>query len=471
MWGIWRNTVWGMKLSCGDSVGVEREDHEKMDGMRSILEKRKRGMKFAGIPSFCTANELVIEACLKQAMRFDDCVLLEATANQVNQYGGYTGMKPADYRDFVYDIADRAGFPRERIILGGDHLGPLTWQNEPEQEAMEKSVELVKLFVAAGLKKIHLDTSMRVADDPRDERLSDEVIARRGAVLYEACEEAYQDMLKEDPEEIRPVFIIGSEVPIPGGAQEAEDSISVTKPEDVEKTLAVYRREFEKRGLENAFDNIIGIVVQPGVEFGDEDVFAYDRVKAADLTEAMKKYENMVMEGHSTDYQSPKALKEMVEDGIAILKVGPALTFSLREGLFALSMMEKQLVPEEKQAGFIETMEKLMLENPSDWQKHYHGTEMQLELKRKYSFSDRCRYYFAQPAMKEAIQKLFDNLSGVEIPLSMLRQYMPVQYVKVRDGVLPFDAKELVLDCVVHVVEDYNYATKLNYMVGDAFFD
>ena len=118
-----------------------------MDALRAILQKRKEGMNYVGIPSFCTANDLVIEACLKQAKRFDDYVLLEATANQVNQYGGYTGMKPADYRDFVFEIADSVGFPKDKIILGGDHLGPLTWQNEPEKDAMEKAVELVKLFV------------------------------------------------------------------------------------------------------------------------------------------------------------------------------------------------------------------------------------------------------------------------------------------------------------------------------------
>ncbi|MBE5847306.1 MAG: tagatose-bisphosphate aldolase [Lachnospiraceae bacterium] len=441
-----------------------------MDAMREMLAKRKRGMKYAGIPSFCTASDLVIEACLKQAMRFDDYVLVEATANQVNQFGGYTGMKPADYRDFVYKIADGIGFPREKIILGGDHLGPLTWQNEPEKDAMAKSIELVKLFVLAGFKKIHLDTSMRVADDPTDVMLSDETIARRGAILYEACEEAYQELLKKNPNEVRPAFIIGSEVPIPGGAQEAEDSISVTKPEAVEKTLAVYKEQFEKRGLTNAFDNIIGIVVQPGVEFGDADVFHYNRTNAAKLVEAMKKYDNVVLEGHSTDYQPPECLKQMVEDGIAILKVGPALTFSLREGLFALSMMEKLLVPEEKQAHFIEVMEETMMKNPGNWQKHYHGTEAELAIKRKFSFSDRCRYYFAQPEMQAAIAKLFANMSEVEIPLGMLREYMPLQYIKVRDGVLSTDPKELAEDCVVHLVEDYNYATKLNYMISDRFY-
>ena len=441
-----------------------------MDALRKILQKRQAGMKYAGIPSFCTANELVIEACIRQALRFDDFVLIEATANQVNQYGGYTGMQPADFRDFVYAIADRIGFDREKIILGGDHLGPLTWQNEPEASAMAKSVELVKLFVSAGFKKIHLDTSMRVADDPKDQPLTDETIARRGAVLYKACEEAYQERLKEHPGEERPAFIIGSEVPIPGGAQEAEDSISVTKPEAVEKTLQAYREQFEKQGIHDAFRNIIGIVVQPGVEFGDEDIFHYNRQNASALTSFMKTHPEVVLEGHSTDYQSPEELRQMVEDGIAILKVGPALTFSLREGLFALSMMEKLLLPEENQAHFIETLEEIMLRDPSNWKKHYHGTEAELKIKRAYSFSDRCRYYFAQPEIQAAIEKLFCNLRSVHIPLSMLRQYMPQQYLKVRDGILSMDPKELAEDCVVHLAEDYNYATKLNYMVGDVFY-
>ena len=178
-----------------------------MDALRKMLYNRQKGMNFLGIPSFCTANELVIEACIRQAARFNDYVLIEATANQVNQYGGYTGMKPADFRDFVFEIADRNGFDRDRIILGGDHLGPLTWQNEPEASAMAKSVELVKLFVSAGFKKIHLDTSMRVADDPTDRPLTDETIARRGAILYKACEEAYQERLKTHPGEERPAFI------------------------------------------------------------------------------------------------------------------------------------------------------------------------------------------------------------------------------------------------------------------------
>jgi D-tagatose-1,6-bisphosphate aldolase subunit GatZ/KbaZ len=406
---------------------------------------------------------------MEQAKRFDDTILIEATANQVNQYGGYTGMKPADFREFVYEIADKVGFPRARIVLGGDHLGPLVWSDENEDIAIEKSIKLVKLMVSAGYKKIHLDTSMRLANDSKTERLPDEVIADRSARLYRACEEAYQELKMKNPDEIRPVYIIGSEVPIPGGAQEEEDSIAVTKPEAVEKTIAVYKQQFEKYGLKDAFENVIGVVVQPGVEFGDDCIFHYDQVKAAELCRNMKKHDGIVLEGHSTDYQSPVELKKMVEDGIAILKVGPALTFALRKGLFALSMIEKEIIPEENRANFENVLEKVMLENPLNWKKHYHGTQKEQALKRKYSFSDRSRYYLSQPEIQKAIDQLIKNVNSVDIPLGLLYQYMPLQYVKVRDGKLEKEAKRLIMDSVAEVIDSYNFATKYNYMIGEVF--
>ena len=222
------------------------------------------------------------------------------------------------------------------------------------------------------------------------------------------------------------------------------------------------------RGLDGAFDNIIGIVVQPGVEFGDGEVFRYDRAKAAALVRAMREQKGIVMEGHSTDYQPPQALKEMVEDGIAILKVGPALTFALREGLFALSEMERLLLPEAQWARFPEALEAAMLREPDNWKKYYSGTEAEQALKRKFSFSDRCRYYFAKEGVGRTVEKLFCNLSGVAIPMGLLHQYLPNQYAKVRAGTLPPEPRRLAGDCVVHLVEDYNYATKLNYMIADA---
>ena len=424
--------------------------------IQEMMEQRRQGKK-CGIPSYCTANPLALEIILKRAKQLQMPVLIEATANQVNQYGGYTGMLPKDFYEMIQKMAGEIGVPEELIILGGDHLGPLTWQNLPEKEAMEKSVELVYQYAKAGFTKIHLDTSMKVADDPEG-LLSTETIARRGAELYKASMKVYEERKAEVPDAMRPVFIIGSEVPIPGGAQEAEDSLSVTSPEAFQDTVATYKHIFEEAGVKEGWKDVVAVVVQPGVEFGDDQVFLYDHDAATALCSALEKYPEVCFEGHSTDYQSAECLKNMVNDGIAILKVGPALTYGLREALFALSFMEKELVPEDKRADFIETLEKVMLAEPGNWQKHYHGDDKQLALARKYSFSDRARYYIGQPEVTKAIDKLFDNLREYPIPMNMLHQYMPVSYTKVRDGILTLDPKELALDGVANFMLDYEYA-------------
>ena len=437
--------------------------------IREMVIKRQLGIH-SGIPSFCTASKIVIEAILEQAKRFDDYALIEATSNQVNQFGGYTNMTSKDFVDYVYHIADRINFPREKVLLGGDHLGPLAWADRPAAEAMENAKELVRQAVLAGCTKIHLDTSMRLGDDPTDQRLSDEVIAERGAVLYKVCEEAFQERLKEHPDSLQPVYVIGSEVPVPGGNQEDEDTVEVTDPDDFENTLITYRKKFKELGLENAWQNIIAVVVQPGVEFGNDEIHVYNRVDSYKLCKRLANYPDIVFEGHSTDFQPPHKLKEMVEDGIAIIKVGPALTFALREGLFALSMMEKELIKDEsKRANFIELLDRIMVENPKEWQKYYHGDELQKELARKYSFSDRSRYYMARSEIEAAINKLFENINSYDIPLGMIKQYMPSAFAKIREGKLSKDARELVKSNIVDMVEDYNFAVKYNYMTSGAF--
>lgn len=428
-----------------------------MNPIKEMLKNRgETGQR--GIPSYCTSNSLALEACMETAAKAGNYVLVEATANQVNQFGGYTGMRASDYMDYVHRIAEKAGLPREKLLVGGDHLGPLVWSNEPEEAAMKKACTLVGEFVRAGFSKIHLDTSMRLADDSPSEMLSTETIAKRGALLYKAALDAWELRKKEEPEAEFPVFIIGSEVPVPGGSQEEEDTVQVTKPEDFEHTVQIYKKVFEEAGFLDAFDHIIAVVVQPGVEFGDSSVCEYDREKARRLTDTLKKYPSLVFEGHSTDYQKEESLKEMTEDGIAILKVGPALTFALREGLFRMEALEKELLPEYMCSHFSMVLEDVMMENPDNWKRHYHGSSEEMHLARKYSYSDRSRYYMGDARVEAAMEKLFDNLNKAKIPESMLHQYMPSQYEEIRSGRLHKDAKELAKDAVVQIIKQYERA-------------
>jgi D-tagatose-1,6-bisphosphate aldolase subunit GatZ/KbaZ len=428
--------------------------------LKQLVAKHKQGQPI-GMYSACTGNELTIEACLERAKKAKSYVLIEATANQVNQYGGYTGMTPQDYRDYVLQLAAKVNFPADKIILGGDHLGPLTFSHLPAEDAMAEAEELIRQFVAAGFTKIHIDTSMRLGGDDPNVKLDPKLIAERGARLALAAEAAFAELKAENPDAPLPVYVVGSEVPIPGGSQEEDDQVQVTTVADFQETVTLFNDAFINLGLADAWERVIAVVVQPGVEFGNESIHPYSREAAAELCQALKAYPNLVFEGHSTDYQTPDCLRQMVEDGIVFLKVGPALTFALREGLFALSMIEKELLQHTGKplSNFIEVLEEAMLQEPKHWEKHYHGDETKKRLARKYSFSDRCRYYLPQEAVTQAVDLLFANLEAVEIPLSMLSQYMPIQYTKVRRGELANQPRELVKDRIINCIDEYLSAT------------
>jgi D-tagatose-1,6-bisphosphate aldolase subunit GatZ/KbaZ len=432
--------------------------------LKKLVAMQKSGFP-AGIYSACSANEYVIEAVMERALKSGEYVLIEATANQVNQYGGYTGMKPDDFRDFVYSLANKMKYPKDKLILGGDHLGPLTWKDEPAATAMKKSCELLRQYVLAGFTKIHIDTSMHLADDASKEKLNTGVIAERGAELCKVAEEAYQQLLMREPSAVRPVYVVGSEVPIPGGSQEEEEGIQVTAVSDFEATVETFRQAFLKLNLHGAWENVIAVVVQPGVEFGDDTIHEYNRESAKELCNAIKKYPNLVFEGHSTDYQTQFALRQMVEDGIAILKVGPALTFALREALFALNHIEEELFrydPDVHFSNFINILDEAMLSQPDNWKKHYHGNGVKLRFSRKYSLSDRCRYYLPEKSVQDSIQRMVRNLKSVPIPLTLISEFMPVQYIKIRNGELKNDPECLLRDRIINCIDEYLYATGAN---------
>jgi len=407
------------------------------------------------IPSVCSANRFVLLAAMDRAKRAGLPVLIEATANQVDQNGGYTGMRPEDFMKFVGDIADEACFPKTNMILGGDHLGPLTWRSLPEKEAMDNAEQLVRAYVRAGFTKIHLDASMRVADDDEKTAFPPEKAAERSTRLLRACEDEFSKLKAERPAAIPPVYVIGSEVPFPGGVVE-DEGMRVTSPEDFENVLSIFSEKFRRAGLEEALARVVAVVVQPGVEFGNAEIAEYDHDKAALLMAALNKHSNLVFEGHSTDYQTTEALHSMAEDGVAIQKVGPACTFALREGLYALSMIEKYVVePEEKASHFLETLDAVMLENPRYWAPYYHGTLKQQARDRVFGLSDRCRYYLTDKRVEFAQERLLRNLSEAAMPLPLLSQFLPEQYRLIRAGKLKNSPRAILVDKVGAVLDDY----------------
>lgn len=416
--------------------------------MKEIISRHKAGER-RGICSVCSAHPLVIEAALRFNLHSQEKVLIEATSNQVNQYGGYTGMKPADFRDFVFNIAAEVGFPRERIILGGDHLGPNCWQHEKAADAMEKSVALIEAYVAAGFSKIHLDASMSCADDPL--ALDPVVVAGRAARLCAAAEAT------ATPEQKRQLtYVIGTEVPVPGGEASSIGSVHVTRPQDAAATLETHQAAFRAAGLEEAMQRVIALVVQPGVEFDHTQIIHYQPQAARALSEWIAGTP-LVYEAHSTDYQTREAYRALVEDHFAILKVGPALTFALREAIFALAQMENALIPPERRSHVLEVIDEVMLDEPGYWKKYYRPTWSQSMVDIHFSLSDRIRYYWPHPRIRQSVEKLIASLSDTTLPLGLISQYMPVQFARLSRNELNATPHDLILDRIQDVLRAYRY--------------
>jgi D-tagatose-1,6-bisphosphate aldolase subunit GatZ/KbaZ len=422
-----------------------------IDFLASLAAARVAGTP-KGITSVCSAHPIVIEAALRQAAESGETVLIEATCNQVNQEGGYTGMTPAAFRDGVHAIADRIGLAHERIILGGDHLGPNPWRKLPAEDALRRAEAMVIAYVEAGYEKIHLDTSMGCAGEAV--ALADAVTAGRAARLAVAAEAVAKRV------GTKPHYIIGTEVPTPGGALETIEHLQVTRPAAVRATYEVHRRAFVTAGAEAAFARVVALVVQPGVEFGNANVVVYQPEQAQALSAVLTAMPKLVFEAHSTDYQPGEALAALVRDGFAILKVGPALTFALREALYGLDHIAAVLDPAWNGQSVKAAMEQVMLADPANWQAHYHGTPEQQLVLRHYSYSDRIRYYWPVPAARQAVDRLLGRLGTAAVPETLVSQYLPQLYPSVTSGALRPVAGDLLIAAVQHVLGTYAVACR-----------
>ena len=424
--------------------------------LQEIIGRNRDGEK-VGVYAVCSAHASVIAAAVQQAIEDESVLHVESTSSQVNQAGGYTGQTPCQFAEFLHSASQQAGLPRERVLLGGDHLGPYPWREQPSATAMSNACELVRACVLAGYNKIHLDASMACADDGKigpDEQ----TITQRAAILCRAAETAFGHL----PHGSSPLlYVIGTEVPAPGGESIAGNPPTVSPADQIPRALELFHAAFAEQGVTSAWERVIGLVVQPGVEFGENVIFDYDRGKASALSSALPQHPALVYEAHSTDYQKPVALAEMVQDHFAILKVGPQLTFAFREAVFALSEIERESLGRREGVRLSqvrEALEAAMLRNPSYWRSYYRGSEDELRLARMYSYSDRCRYYWGDVAVQQELAQLRANLDASPPPLTLVSQYLPMQYEAIRSGRLEASAEDMIQEHVRAILRVYSAA-------------
>jgi D-tagatose-1,6-bisphosphate aldolase subunit GatZ/KbaZ len=420
--------------------------------LRDIIRRNRSG-DVVGVCAVCSAHPELIATAAGEARANNSILHVESTSSQVNQHGGYAGQTPEQFAGLVRSITQNAGLSSDRVLLGGDHLGPFPWRREPVSLAMHKAHALVRACVLAGYQKIHLDASMACSDESAF-GLDERTVAERAAALCETAENAFRELPVHSPPLL---YVVGTEVPAPGGESSADEALSVTPASHVQSTLRAFQLAFAEHGLENAWERVIGLVVQPGVEFGEWNVFDYDRGKAASLSLALPASPQLVYEAHSTDFQLATGLRQLVEDHFAILKVGPELTFAFREAIFALCAIEHEMLrtKAEQVSRVREALEAAMLRNPSYWRDYCHGDENELRISRFYSYSDRCRYYWFQPELQAQVELLMKNLNDHPPALTLVSQYLPQEYDAIRAGVLRPLPSHMIRHHIAEVLHKY----------------
>ena len=275
--------------------------------------------------------------------------------------------------------------------------------------------------------------------------LPEATIAERAAELCAVAEEAGggRDL----------VYVVGTEVPIPGGELEALDALAVTPPEAALRTFELHRAAFAARGVGGAIDKVIALVVQPGVDMGNTQVFAYDPAKAAGLSAAVLEIPGVVFEAHSTDFQSEAALASLVATHFAILKVGPALTFAFREAVVAMAAIEERLVASGR-SDMLAVLDHAMDDNPIHW-RGYVAADGAERTGRLFGLSDRVRYYWPEPRVDAAVRTLTRNIDAASVPPGLISQFVG-EMLPEGDGPL---SRRIIQAKVEAVVAKYRRAT------------
>ena len=430
-----------------------------MSDYLSRIRARHLSGETGGLTAVCSTHHMVLKAAFEKAASYSNALLVEATSNQVNQYGGYAGMRPSAYINYIYSLAEATGFPRSRLIIGADHLGPHPWTMMPADLAMERAAVLVKECVKAGFNKIHLDTGMGCADDPNPTPAID-IISERSATLCLAAESQVHQQPANHP---LPLYVIGAEVPRPGGGLTDNGQLIVTPVKDIASLLDATKKCFIKKGLLSAWERVVAVVVQPGIDFGDIQVARYLPNLAAELVAYHSSLPGiMTYEVHAADYQSPGAIEQMVMDHFTILKVGPCLTNAYREAIYALAHIEMDWLKGKKGcrlSGIRSKLESVMKNNPEHWQNYYEGNSAKVAFLRQYSYRDRMRYYWHYPEIDTAMKRLQNNLNH-PIPPVLLKQYFPDLYPAIASGEITPTVRSLIKERIGQTLTPYIRASQ-----------
>ena len=351
-------------------------------------------IKTKALPSFCTANIDVLKSIMFFCNLKKLPCLIECTSNQVNQDGGYTNKTPKKFIKEISNLRKKIKLSKNRLFIGGDHLGPLPWKKKNKQLAIKNSIKLIESFLKEKFCKIHIDTSIKCRDD---KIFNNEIIFERTKQILENIK------IKK---RINDKFlIIGSEVPISGSGDNKR--VVLTTKKQIKNECIKFRQVLKGSKLDK--NRKFGLVVEPGMKYMHK-FLKKPNLKNFSDKKIFSEKNNFVFEAHSTDYQPFSILKKLVDNNFKFLKVGPELTYNYSRSLFFMERLEKKLKKKRSliKINIINSMKK----KNKYWLGYYKANKVNLFLESKL---DRMRYYLNNQKVINSINILKKNINTISL--------------------------------------------------------
>jgi len=417
-----------------------------------IMGTNRRGER-KGIYAVTSRNSTVQEVYLQQALADGSPALFEISVDMTGSPGKNGKILPYDFIAKVKQIVVKVGFPPDRLFFGINGLNPSLWQGESVEHTLKKTGAFISDLVGLGFNILGIHAGISLKGDPVDQLLPQKVIIAREAALYQAAERAAAAV----PDEKKPLYVID----IHPGQGMTEYQKKVVRKEDVEIAVDRFSQTAAAAGLPEIKERLLAVRISLGPGYNGEKVIPFDSSLLKELGGCTYNSKGMMLEALQTDFQSRDMLDRLVNNHFALLSVGPELTYTLREALFSLAMMENETMigkPGVYLSNFIIELDRAMQSAPQHWQKYYTGNGFEQLIARKYSLYDRSRFFWEDKNVRKMKKRLYDNMVKYPVPLTVLRQFMPRQYERVTAGKIENKPDALVMDAVRCALRRYSCA-------------
>ena len=312
---------------------VGKPCHE-LDPFLALVSERLTDGR-AGVTSVCTAHPIVIEAALSLGASHGQARPHRGDL-QSGQPGGRLHRHDAGRfpRDSSRPLRRASVFDPSRIILGGDHLGPNPWKHLPADEAMQRAKTMIDAYARAGFAKLHLDTSMGCAGEPAALARRSDRWARRRLGQSRGRRRGKRASLRFTSS--------APKSPCREARSTRWTALEVTRPEAALRTVEVHQKAFSDAGLEAAFARAIGVVVQAGRRVRQRRSHSLQAREGGAPHGSVGEAAGLCLRSALDGLSAGGLLSTLwCRDGFAILKVGPWLTFALREALYGLDCIAR----------------------------------------------------------------------------------------------------------------------------------